>query len=78
MGTVRTIAGRVVMTHYFSTLYETNKYVHKGAETGWYYQLEIGPDAKMHGPHRLLENVVTAVSRTAEVTSEEKKDGRQG
>lgn len=61
MGTVRTIAGKTVMTHYFSTRYETEKYVGKNAETGWYYQLGIDPNAKMHGPYRLLNDLTAAI-----------------
>lgn len=63
MGTVRTFGDKTVMTHYFSTRYEVEKFAGKGRETGWYYQDGSDPSAKMRGPFRLLEDVEKAVKK---------------
>lgn len=57
MGMVREIAGKTIMTHYFSTQWEANKYVRTGAGQGWYYQVSTDPNARMHGPFKLLDDV---------------------
>lgn len=62
MGTVRDIAGRHVMTHYFSTRYEVEKFVGVGNLEGWYYQIGVDPKAKMKGPFRILGDLTTAVA----------------
>lgn len=63
MGLIRDIAGKRVMTHYFSTRFEVEKAVGPGAKEGWYYQRGVDPNAKMHGPFRFLDDLKADLSQ---------------
>lgn len=75
MATVRQVNDTSIMTHYFSTRFEVEKYVGLGRETGWYYQVGTKPEEAMHGPFRLLGDMMDAAKNrlTAEVTSATEK-----